>query len=121
MDCGGRRMAVILHYKTNAMKTQTPQIELNLQSFYSFAKLTKTEQETLLVEEGVFLDLDCEKETTTRLYFLQGFFVEEIFNRNLNEIVDVIPYKQGYKIESFIKSASCSLNERPLYFQYCIN
>ena len=103
------------------MKTNTLYPFLNLKYFYEFIKMNRNEQGLLLKEQGVLLDFDSEKEITTRLYFLQGFFVEEIFCREQNEIIDVIPYKQGYRIERFLKAQYCSLNERPMYFQYCIN
>jgi len=102
------------------MKTNLHSI-LNLQSFYDFVKLSKTQKEELLITEGVFLDLDNEKDLVTRLFFLKGFFVEEIFCRSLNEVMDIIPYKQGYRIESYLKTETCSLSDRPYYFQYCTN
>jgi hypothetical protein len=85
------------------MKINTIQPVLNLQSFYDFVKLSKADQQSVLLQEGVFLDLDSEKDVLTRLYFLKGFFVELIFNKKLNTVVEMIPYKQGYKIERFIE------------------
>jgi hypothetical protein len=85
------------------MKIDTIQPLLNLQSFYDFAKLNKTDQSLVLTEQGIFLDIDSESTTFTRLYFLKGFFVEEIVSRNQNRVIDIIPYKQGYKIERYLE------------------
>lgn len=103
------------------MKTETLKPNLNLHSIVDFARLSKTQQITMLAQEAVLLDLDSEKAIITRLYFIDGFFVEEVFNRDLNEIVDIIPYRKGFRIKSFLKSESCLVTERPYYFQFCIN
>jgi|GEM_PF-1920027 len=103
------------------MQTNSLYPTLNLKSFFDFAKMNKDQQKQLLDEKGVLLDCESEKEITTSIYFLQGFFVEQIYSKSQKEITDMIPFKQGYRIESFIKSDSCSINERPMHFQYCIN
>ena len=100
---------------------ETLQLQPKLNSIIEFVKLNKMQKITRLTQEAVLLDLDTEKETITRLYFYKGFFVEEVFCRNLNEIVDIIPYKQGFRIKDYLKSESCALTDRPFYFQYCIN
>lgn len=74
---------------------------LNLQSFYDFVKLSLSQQCALLKEKGLFLDLDSEKTTLTRLYFLNGFFVEEITSVESNTITGIIPYKQGYRLGNY--------------------
>lgn len=84
------------------MKTNTIHSVLNLKSFYDFARLNKSQQTVILNQHGLFLDADLENDTLTRLYFLKGFFVEVIFSKKLNTVVDMIPYKQGYKLERFI-------------------
>jgi hypothetical protein len=84
------------------MKINTIQPILNLQSFYDFVKLTKNMQSEVLHEYGTILDLDSEKTTYTKLYFLHGFFVEEIIDRKDNSLIEIIPYKQGYRIENYV-------------------
>jgi vesicle coat complex subunit len=100
---------------------ETLQSQLNLKSMVDFVRLNKVQQITLLTEEAILLDLDTEKSTITRLYFYKGFFIEEVFSRDLNEIVDIIPYKQGFRIKNYLKEQTCRLSDRPFYFQYCIN
>lgn len=97
------------------------QSQPKLKSIIEFVKLNTIQKVELLTQEAVLLDLDTEKNTITRLYFYRGFFVEEVFCRNLNEITDIIPYKQGFRIKSYLKSESSALSDRPFYFQYCIN
>lgn len=118
-DCCGLKPGVPLQKKEH-MRTNIYQSIENLKSFHDFNKLSITEKKELLSAEGIFLDLESEDDLVTRLYFLNGFFVEEVFSRSKNEIVELIPYKKGFKIESYLKNDS-SLNERPYYFQYCIN
>jgi hypothetical protein len=85
------------------MKIDTIQPQVNLKSFFDFAKLDLAKKTELLTTKGTFLDLDSEKNTLTKLYFLNGFFVEEVICRKLNKTVDVIPFKQGYRIENYIQ------------------
>ena len=94
---------------------------LNLQSFYTFAKLNKQQQLKLLKQKGIYLDHDCEKDTIIKLYFLQGFFVEEIISLTTNKVIYIIPYKQGYKIESFMDRKKESFSEKNEIFQCCFN
>lgn len=94
------------------MKIDSIQPQINLQSFYDFAKLDKSQQCELLDSEAVFLDLDSDKSTFTKLYFLNGFFIEEIVCRKNNAIIDIIPFKQGYKIESYLEVKVYSPNQK---------
>lgn len=89
------------------MKIDSIQPLLNLQSFYDFVKLSTSQQSALLKEKGLFLDLDSEKSTLTKLYFMNGFFVEEITHRRLNSVVEIIPYRQGYRIENYLEVKKC--------------
>lgn len=75
---------------------------LNSQAFYDFAKLSKIRQIELLRGYGTFLDQDADEDTVTRLYFLHGFFVEEIVSEKNNEVMELIPYKQGYKLDNYL-------------------
>jgi hypothetical protein len=74
-------------------------VQPNLKCFYAFAKMNNHEKTTLLNHSGILLDKDLEKENSVNLYYLNGFFVEEI--RTKNKVVDIIPYKQGYRLESY--------------------
>jgi len=108
-------------YKKKNMKSNTLLSALSLQSFYDFVKLNIHEQSELLLEEGVILDLDSDYDTLTRLYFLDGFFVEEIICKRTNEVLEVIPYKQGYKLKSFMGIRKGSQTPKTIRFQWCMN
>ena len=103
------------------MKIESLQLTLNLQSFYSFVKLDKTEQVRLLKETGILLDFYNEKNTLTKVYYLQGFFVEVIISCNLDIAVELIPYKQGYKLASFTGSKGPAARKDPANFHLCMN
>lgn len=69
----------------------------------SFAKEDVIRQSEILKENGIMLDRDSENDKTINLYFLKGFFVEEIISRAENKILDILPFKRGYKVEKFLK------------------
>ncbi len=85
------------------MKIDAIHPQLNLQSFYDFAKMSRGEQCSLIEQNAMFLDADIEKDSLIKLYFLNGFFVEEIVSLHEDKILDVIPYKQGYRLESYLE------------------
>lgn len=85
------------------MKIDSIQPTLNLQAFFEFAKLGLAKQSQLLEEKGLFLDLDSDKLTLTRLYFISGFFVEVVSCRRKHSVTEIIPYKQGYRIENYLE------------------
>jgi hypothetical protein len=61
------------------------------------------DQAQLLRTAGTLLDSDCNKRQKTNLYFLNGFFVEETIAEPTQKIIDIIPFRQGYRIESCLK------------------
>ncbi len=96
------------------MKIDSIHPQLDLQSFYEFVKLDRSQQCEILGKKATFLDLDSDKLTFTKLYFLNGFFVEEVVCRKNNTVVDVIPFKQGYKIESYIEVKGYTTQQKGL-------
>lgn len=100
-DCNGLKTVVILQKKVMIATQQLPQTP-NAEAFYDFVKLSKTRQIELLRGYGIFLDQENEKDLVTRLYFLHGFFVEEIFSEQQGQVLELIPYKQGYKLDNYL-------------------
>jgi len=72
-------------------------------SVFKFIKLDLEEQMNLLSNEGILVDGYDEKETSTKVYFLNGFFVEETINTRTKKVVEVLPFKQGYKTEKYFE------------------
>lgn len=72
-----------------------------IKSFYEFARLDNNEKSMELMSHGLLLDKDQEKERSVNLYYLNGFFVEETISKALNRVVDIIPYKHGFRLETF--------------------
>ncbi len=103
------------------MKKNTLLSTLNLQSFYDFVRLNMHQQSRLLLAEGIILDQDNDYDTLTRLYFLDGFFVEEIVCKSTNELTDIIPYKQGYKLKSFMGIKRYPAGPENTNFQLSVN
>lgn len=48
------------------------------------------------------MDSDVEKERRVNLFYLNGFFVEEILNKITSEIEEIIPFKSGYKLDYYL-------------------
>lgn len=76
--------------------------------------MSKEEQGSLIQRKGMFLDADIEKDCLVKLYFLSGFFVEEIVSLHEDKVIDVIPYKQGYRLESYLEVKSILVPRKTL-------
>ena len=67
-----------------------------------FLQLNVKERISLLHQKGLLLDSDVEKECRVNLYYLNGFFVEEIQNSISTEVEDIIPYISGYRLKTYL-------------------
>ena len=65
-------------------------------NIYEYAKLQQAEKVELLKEDGLFLEKFQDNDHTVFMYYLEEFFVELIIKDG--KIVDIIPYKKGYKL-----------------------
>jgi hypothetical protein len=63
---------------------------------YKYTRLSKTGKKQMLKEEGCFLEKYADGNNTVFVYYLNGFFVEEVYNGQ--ELIDSIPFKRGYKL-----------------------
>lgn len=79
---------------------------MHLKSFYNFARLNSCEQRLILLNMGTLVDTDTEEENICNLYFLNGFFVEERISIADGRLCEILPFRQGYKLASFMKFAS---------------
>ncbi|MCE3225520.1 MAG: hypothetical protein K0S32_71 [Bacteroidetes bacterium] len=75
--------------------------ELNLSSFLEFSKMNEAEQVQLLREKGIVIDEERENDQLTRLYYVNGFFVEETLRDN--KTIEILPFRRGYKIDSYLE------------------
>lgn len=64
-----------------------------------FLKLDTSARSSILHERGVLLDQDLEKGNPINLYLLDDFFAEEVLSAVTREAVEVIPFRQGYRVE----------------------
>jgi hypothetical protein len=77
--------------------------QLNANAFYTFIKLNKSEQAKILRDCALKLDTENDGDDVVNLYYLNGFFVEEIISGTGNNDVTFLPFKRGYKLEKFLK------------------
>ena len=86
----------------------------NLKSFYEFARMNNNEKTNMLVNKGVLIDKDNEKEESVNLYYLNGFFVEETISKKYGIVTDIIPFKHGYRVKTFtdIKPTTVPINRK---------
>jgi hypothetical protein len=69
-------------------------------SLYKFIKLP-LQKKLDAIEAGILLDTDEEKERITLLYFLNGFFIEKVISTKTGSVIEVIPFKNGYRVNQF--------------------
>ena len=95
----------------------TPPQQPNLKSFYEFAKMDNVQKASELKNNGVLLDKDELKEERVNLYYINGFFVEETIRLKQNKVVDIIPYKHGFRLETYaeIKPSVVPRRQNPLF------
>lgn len=93
----------------------------NRQSFQEFVKFKPERQSEVLKSTGLLLDTDFEQDTIVNLYFLSGFFVEEIIDKKTRKLQFVLPFKHGFKIQNYVKYRSFFSKENKvvLDFPYC--
>jgi hypothetical protein len=69
--------------------------------FLSFSRLTFPERLAMLISEGRLLDIFEDKNSRIKIYFFNGFFAELIECLSTGKILEVIPYKNGYRLHHF--------------------
>ncbi len=77
--------------------------EKNSAFLIKFIGLDITRQTKLLRKDGILADRDSEKGICVSLYYLHGFFVEETVSVKENKVIEIIPFKQGYKVEKYFE------------------
>lgn len=85
------------------MKTTSKLLQLNQKTFTRFVHLKTTDKQQWLKSKGLLVDKDHDKQQVINLYYLKGFFVEEILSVSGNTLIDIIPYKHGFKSSSFVE------------------
>jgi hypothetical protein len=63
--------------------------------------MNEKEQMKMLKEKGILIDEEKEQELIIRLYFVNGFFVEETTKDN--KVIEMLPFRRGYKIDSYLE------------------
>lgn len=66
---------------------------------FEFAKLNPQKKEETLHTQAMLLECFTEKDKHFTIYYLPSFFVEVSTNVTTKNIIDIIPYRRGYKIE----------------------
>ena len=89
--------------RNKTMKTITNIPKLNFSSLPGFIKLNIAEQSTILKQKGLFIDQDTENNKLINLYYIDGFFVEEIMSMEEKRVLEIIPFRQGYKVEKYFE------------------
>jgi len=67
-------------------------------TLYEFAKLHREEKITELKHEAVLLDKYPDNKNRVSIYYLHDFFVEVYTNLTEGTLIDIIPYKRGFKL-----------------------
>ena len=66
---------------------------------FEFAKLGSRKKEELLHTKAMLLESYADKNKRKTVYYLPSFFVEVTTSLEKNKVVDIIPYRRGYKVE----------------------
>jgi hypothetical protein len=72
----------------------------DIKGFISFSRLPKNEQCKEIETNALLVDIELGSEKMVKLYFLNGFFVEQEIDEN-GQVLENIPFRQGYKLSLF--------------------
>ncbi|MCE3260784.1 MAG: hypothetical protein K0S12_2425 [Bacteroidetes bacterium] len=85
--------------KKKKMKLNFPAIETI--TIREFAKLDIPAQCAILKQLGIFLESYTDKISLVKVYYVCGFFVEVIVSQPELEQIEIIPYRNGYKVDQY--------------------
>jgi len=66
---------------------------------FEFAKLSTEKKEEFLHTKAMLLECFTEKDKHFTIYYSPSFFVEVSTDVQTKSIIDIIPYRRGFKIE----------------------
>lgn len=69
---------------------------------YEYIVLDLNDKANILWENGVFLDSHLETKRGFNLYYLNNYYVEVIVTKLNEEIIDIMPFKQGHRLEKYL-------------------
>lgn len=68
-------------------------------TIFEFAKLKPSQKEEIIHTKAMLIESYVEKDIRVTLYYMPSFFIEVSTCLKLNVVLDVIPYRRGFKIE----------------------
>ncbi|MEI6020516.1 MAG: hypothetical protein WCR21_05250 [Bacteroidota bacterium] len=78
------------------------QLQFDFEDYAAFCNKSKDEQIHELLAQAIHLDTMLDNNFKTLLFFLRGFFVEVSISTTAERIIDILPIKDGYKIEQYL-------------------
>jgi hypothetical protein len=72
-------------------------------TIYEFTALDINARAEFLWKNGIFLDNYLDEENAFNIYFLKEFFVEVIVSKPNDEIINVVPFKAGYRLDKYLE------------------
>ncbi|MDP1803037.1 MAG: hypothetical protein Q8L81_16870 [Bacteroidota bacterium] len=75
-------------------------------TIYEFIKLDINSKADMLWDKGIFLENTLSNNQGINLYFLDNFFVEVIVSKPNEKIIDIVPFKQGERLEKYIEGVT---------------
>jgi hypothetical protein len=67
-------------------------------NIFEFAKLKQSQKEEVIQTAAMFLESYIEGSTRVTVYYMPGFFIEVNTCLIEEKLIEIIPYKRGYKI-----------------------
>ena len=77
-------------------------LQFDPQYYAVFCTKPKEEQIHELLAQGMHLDTMFDNNYKTLLFFIRGFFVEVSISKQVDRVVNILPIKDGYKVEQYI-------------------
>lgn len=68
-------------------------------TIFEFAKLNPSQKEELIHTEAMLIESYVEKDIRITLYYVPNFFIEVSTCLKQNAVLDVIPFRRGFKFE----------------------
>jgi len=77
-------------------------MKTELFTIYDFARLSQAEKEEMLQNKAILIENYKDGVRIVTVYYIPGFFVEVTTCSLQQKLIDIVPYKRGYKLEKNI-------------------